>query len=54
MGINLSGEDSSELGFLLVENYNYDCFCWRESAGNFWHTHKVWVFSLGFVAGLRA
>jgi hypothetical protein len=37
-GISRSGEDTSELGFLLVENYNYDCSRWPSwSAGNFYN-----------------
>jgi hypothetical protein len=28
MGVTLTSEDSSEVAFLLVENYNYDCSCW--------------------------
>lgn len=27
-GLTLVSEDSSETAFLLVENYNYDRFCW--------------------------
>ena len=28
LGLTLTSEDSSEVAFLLVENYNYDCSCW--------------------------
>ena len=55
MGFNLSSEDTSELGFLLVENYNYDRFCWRKSAGNFWPVAREGPFigCGGDAAGLR-
>ena len=54
MGIIYSSEDSSELRFLLVENYNYDrLLLGLGLAGNFWKASVCGGFVASFFIGLR-
>lgn len=47
----LTSEDSSEVAFLLVENYNYDRSCWPSGRQGIFGAFLVITFSL-FVAAL--
>jgi hypothetical protein len=40
-GFTRVGEDSSETAFLLVENYNYDCFKWTSVRLGIFHTFCI-------------
>jgi hypothetical protein len=40
-GFTLTSEDSSEVAFLLVENYNYDCSNWPSGRLGIFDTYSV-------------
>jgi hypothetical protein len=43
-GFTRVGEDSSETAFLLVENYNYDCFNWTSVRLGIFYTFASCAF----------
>jgi len=48
-GITYISEDSSEITFLLVENYNYDCSCWSSDRQGIFDRNMSFVTPL-FIA----